>query len=81
MLALQKPFSFVVALTIGVVASCMFGFPTTVILAEEISMAMGRTEEEVAILKGYLVPKMLIAGLLMVTLVSGMVASMLVKFI
>lgn len=68
-------------LALALVYSCLSGFPTTIILAEEVSTVTGRTEEEVNTLKAYLVPKMLIAGLVTVTVLSGLLASLLVKFL
>ncbi len=58
--------------------SCLFGFPTTIILAQEAAKGISRNEEERKIFEDYLVPKMLIAGLVTVSLVSGIAASLLV---
>ncbi|GAA0179950.1 hypothetical protein SH2C18_27320 [Clostridium sediminicola] len=68
-------------LALALVYTCMIGFPTTIIMAEEVSTVFGRTEEEVNILKGYLVPKMLIGGLATVSIFSGFLASILAKFL
>lgn len=42
--------------------TCMFGFPTTMFMSNEVAFAIGETEDEVKILENYLRPKMITAG-------------------
>lgn len=64
-----------IRLAIGVACSCLFGFPITVVLAKEASRAMARTPEEQEIFENFVTPKMLVAGIFTVSIVSGLVAS------
>lgn len=68
-------------LAAALAVACMIGFPSTILVAEEVSKAVGRNKEEVEILTAFLVPKMLIAGLFTVSFMSGIVASLLGGFI
>lgn len=74
---LNVPFGLAVSLGI----SCTFGFPTTMLIPQEVSEAIGRDEKEKAAILNYLQPKMLTAGFVTVTiasvLIAGFVANML----
>lgn len=74
---LKIPFGLAVSLGI----SCTFGFPTTMLIPQEISEAIGRNDREKAAILNYLLPKMLTAGFVTVTiasvLIAGFVANML----
>ena len=68
-------------LSISIILTCTFGFPTTLFIPQEVSQAIGTTEEEKAILLRYLEPKMITGGFVTVTIFSvilaGIVAGML----
>ena len=68
-------------LAVAIGLSCTFGFPATMFMSNEVSEAVGRTPEEKKALKNYLLPKMLTAGFVTVTIASvfcaGIVAGLL----
>ncbi len=65
----------------AIASSALFGFPTTYILANEISTSVGTNDEEKDMLRKYLQPNMVIAGIISVSitsvLIAGVVANML----
>ncbi len=64
-------------LCIALGISCTFGFPTTVLISEEIS-EIGETEEQKRALRNYLTPQMTLAGFVTVTIGSVILAGMVV---
>ncbi len=67
------------SLAIGV--TCLFGFPGTFIIAEEISVAVSSNTEERDYLSSVILPKMLVGGFSTVTIGSVFVASFMVNFL
>lgn len=67
------------AVSLGI--SCTFGFPTTMLIPQEVAEAMGRTEAEKAAILNYLLPKMLTAGFITVTIASVILAGVAVRFL
>ncbi len=65
-----KLFKWSTPMALAVGSTALFGFPTTLILANEISDGVGETEEEKAYLRSELQPKMVVAGIVTVTLAS-----------
>ena len=61
--------------------SCTFGFPTTMLIPQEVAEAFGRNEQEKAAILNYLLPKMLTAGFVTVTIVSVLIAGAAVKML
>lgn len=61
--------------------TCTFGFPTTMILSQEVAASAGRTTEEQKALEQYFLPKMLTAGLVTVTLISVFFAGFAIHYI
>ncbi len=53
---------------LGVTA--LFGFPGTLIVPTEVANAVGQNPEEIEVLKKKLIPKMIIAGMVSVSVVS-----------
>ncbi len=74
---LNIPFGLAVSLGI----SCTFGFPTTMLIPQEVSEAIGRDEREKAAILNYLLPKMLTAGFVTVTIASVLIAGFVVKML
>ena len=70
---------FPLCVSLGV--TCTFGFPTTMLVSQEVSAAMGRNEEERAALLHYLLPKMLVAGFVTVTITSVLLAGFVVTLL
>ncbi|WP_100065877.1 hypothetical protein [Miniphocaeibacter massiliensis] len=65
-------------LSIAIGLTCTFGFPTTMFIPQEVSRAIGKTEEERTAILNYLSPKMLIAGFVTVTIASVFVAGLVI---
>lgn len=68
-------------LTIALGMTCTFGFPTTMLLAQEVAASTGQTPAERGALEQYLLPKMLTAGLVTVTLVSVFFAGFAINYL
>ena len=77
----SKVFGYSWRLCMALGVSCMFGFPGTYIIPEEVAKAQGQTEEERSYILGLLLPKMLVAGFATVSIASVFVASFMVKFL
>lgn len=61
--------------------TCTFGFPTTMILSQEIAASTGKKAEEKLALENYFLPKMITAGLVTVTLVSVFFAGFAIHYL
>ncbi len=68
---------FGLAVCLGI--SCTFGFPTTMLMSKEVAEALGNTKEEQIALENYLLPKMLTAGIVTVTVASVIIAGVVVN--
>lgn len=67
-------------LAIALGLTCMYGFPTTLFISQDVAKAYGKTEEEHTALSNYLVPKIVTAGIATVTIASVIIASFAIKF-
>jgi len=65
---------------IGLAAACFFGFPGTYLISMEVSNACGADEEEKKAVLAYMMPKLIISGIVSVSVVSGLVASVMVHW-
>lgn len=72
-------FPFGLAVSLGI--SCTFGFPTTMLIPQEVAEALGRNEKEKTAILNYLLPKMLIAGFVTVTIASVLIAGVVVNML
>ena len=72
-------YSWAISLAIG--ATCMFGFPGTYIISQEVAESQSQTPEEKEYLLKLILPKMLIAGFTTVTIASVVLAGFIVKLI
>nr|WP_296326758.1 hypothetical protein [uncultured Acidaminococcus sp.] len=77
----NRLFSLPFSLCVSLGVTCTFGFPTTMLVSQEVSTAMGRNEEERAALLHYLLPKMLVAGFVTVTITSVLLAGVVVTLL
>lgn len=80
-LVTNRLFSLPFPLCVSLGVTCTFGFPTTMLVSQEVSAAMGRNEEERAALLHYLLPKMLVAGFVTVTITSVLLAGFVVTLL
>ena len=62
-------------------STCLFGFPGTVIISNEVSESTGTTEEEKAYISAQIMPKMLVAGMVTVSITSVLVAGVMCKWL
>jgi hypothetical protein len=67
------------AITLGL--TCTYGFPTTMLMSKEVSNAIGGTAEEKAAIENYLLPKMIIGGFITVTILSVLLAGVIVTML
>lgn len=61
--------------------TCTYGFPTTMLMAKEVANAIGQTPEEKTALTQHLLPKMITAGFITVTIASVLIAGFVVKLL
>lgn len=80
-LIVGKPLGFSWQMSLTVATTCLYGFPGTLILTEEIASKVGETEEECKMLKDKILPIMLIAGFTTLTIVSVIVAGIFNRFL
>ena len=67
------------AISIGV--SALFGFPGTFIISNEVANAVGENEDEKKAILNHIMPKMLIAGFMTVTISSVILAGFMAKLL
>lgn len=72
-------YSMEMSIAIGV--SALFGFPGTFILSNEVANANGKTDEERQLILDRIMPKMLVAGFITVTIASVVLAGFMAKLI
>lgn len=65
----------------GMGVSCSFGMPTTFIIPKEVAAEIGQTEEEKKAIENYLIPNMVTAGFVSVTIASVFIAQFAVNFL
>jgi hypothetical protein len=58
--------------------TCTLGFPFTMFIPTEVSKAVGKNKEEQTAILNYLLPKMLTAGFITVTILSVLLAGLVV---
>ena len=68
-------------LSIAMAVTAFFGFPGTYLISLEVSRACGKTDEEKEAILHYIMPKLVIAGIVSVSVVSGLLASIMVHWI
>lgn len=78
---MAKVFRYSWALSMAIGFSCMFGFPGTYIISEEVANAQANSDDERDYLLSHILPKMLVAGFTTVTIASVIIAGVLVKFL
>lgn len=68
-------------LSFAVAITALFGFPGTYLVSREVSAAVGSNDEETEIVMNYLMPKMVIGGIVSVSIVSGVAASVMSSWV
>ena len=69
-----KIFGYSWQMSVAIGSSCLFGFPGTVIISNEVSESTRTTAEEKAAINAQIMPKMLVAGMVTVSITSVLVA-------
>ena len=69
-----KIFGYSWQMSMAIGSSCLFGFPGTVIISNEVSESTGANAEEKAAINAEIMPKMLVAGMVTVSITSVLVA-------
>ena len=67
------------AMSIAIGSTALFGFPGTYILSNEVANANATNEEEKELILGEILPKMLVAGFITVTIASVVLAGVMAK--
>lgn len=68
-------------MSIAMAVTAFFGFPATYLISLEVSRACGKTEEERKVVLDYMMPKLVIAGIVSVSVVSGIIAGIMVHWV
>ena len=76
-----KLFHYSWQMSVAIGSSCLFGFPGTVIISNEVSESTGTTPEEKAYINAQIMPKMLVAGMVTVSITSVLVAGVMCKWL
>ena len=76
-----KIFHYSWQMSVAIGSSCLFGFPGTVIISNEVSESTGTTPEEKAYINAQIMPKMLVAGMVTVSITSVLVAGVMCKWL
>lgn len=76
-----KIFGYSWPMSMAIGSSCLFGFPGTVIISNEVSESTGTTAEEKAFINQQIMPKMLVAGMVTVSITSVLVAGVMCKWL
>lgn len=76
-----KLFGFSKEMSISIGLSALFGFPGTFILPSEVANAVGRNSEERQAILNHILPKMLVAGFVTVTIASVILAGIMVNML
>ena len=76
-----KIFGYSWQMSMAIGSSCLFGFPGTVIISNEVSESTGTTPEEKAFINAQIMPKMLVAGMVTVSITSVLVAGVMCKWL
>lgn len=76
-----KLLGFSIPMSLAVATTCMYGFPGTLILTEEISGKVGHTDDERQMLKDAILPVMLVSGFVTLTIVSVIISGVFNRFL
>lgn len=76
-----KLFKFDAALSFAMGLAALYGFPSSYLIAEEVTTATAQDDAEREYLMAYLAPKLMISGFVQMSIVSGIVAGFLVPML
>lgn len=78
-LVMSKALKYSWELSLAIGSTCLFGFPGTYIISQEVSTSQSNTPEEKEYILKHILPKMLVAGFMTVTIGSVILAGFIVK--
>lgn len=78
---LGKKFGYPLELSIAIGLNCFLGFPYNFVITNEVIASLAQNQEESDYLDGILMPKMIIGSIVAVSMVSAVIASVLVPFL
>ena len=76
-----KIFKFSWQMACGIACSCLFGFPGTFVVSTEVSKQIGTTDDERQMLLDNIMPKMLVAGFVCLTITSVVITGVFVNYL
>jgi len=76
-----KIFKYTWEMSLAIGVCCLFGFPATFIISNEVATALGETPEEREFVLTGILPKMLVSGFTTVTIASVFLAGFLVNLL
>ena len=76
-----KIFKFSWQMSCGIACSCLFGFPGTYVVSSEVSKQIGADEDEKQMLLDNILPKMLVAGFVCLTITSVLITGVFVNYL
>ena len=78
---LGKKFGYPIELSVAIGLNCFLGFPYNFVITNEVIASLAENQGESDYLDGILMPKMIIGSIVAVSMVSDVIASVLVPFL
>ena len=75
-----KIFHYSWQLCCGMACSCLFGFPGTYVVSTEVAKTIATTEDEEQMILDNILPKMLVAGFICLTITSVLITGVFVNY-
>lgn len=76
-----KIFKFSWMMSCGITCSCLFGFPGTYVVSTEVAKQIGGTEDERQMILDNVLPKMLVAGFICLTITSVIITGVFINYL
>lgn len=76
-----KIFKFSWMMCCGITCSCLFGFPGTYVVSTEVAKQVGGTEDERQMILDNVLPKMLVAGFICLTITSVIITGVFINYL
>lgn len=76
-----KAFGYSWQMSCGIATSCLFGFPGTYVVSNEVANKIGNNDDEVQMILDNILPKMLVAGFVCLTMTSVIITGFIVRLL
>lgn len=76
-----KIFKYSWQMSCGIATSCLFGFPGTYVVSHEVAKKVGKDDDEYQVIIDNILPKMLVAGFVCLTMTSVVITGFIVKLL